>query len=193
MTGAPKGEREIKSTIVDDTFDEIHTRADTPTFRHTKTALDAAGVRCAITGMNRKEAKAVGEAIEEHHAGLEYSLQFGVDWEVVKGVATGTITELPILDPKTHQPTGKTAPADAFMLSWFLEWTKHRGFDWEAFDPAKPETFVDSIQQMLPLITNLHTGAHGVHRHSGPVWLFFMWPRKPGFVYMPDEEPGSDR
>jgi hypothetical protein len=186
---APAGEREIKSTIIDDTFDEIHTRIDTTTFLATKRMLDAAGVRCCITGLSREEAKEFGENIEEHHTGLEYSLQFGVNWDTVKAVALGQITELPCLHPKTSLPLpGKTAPAKGFLFFWFLEWTKARGFDWNAFDPAKPETFVDSVQQMIPLITNVHTGGHGVHRHSAPVWLFLMWPRKEGFIYFRDEE-----
>ena len=93
-----------------------------------------------------------------------------------------------MLNPKTHRPIpGKTAPVSGFMFFWFLQWTRARGFDWDAFDPAQPETFVDSVQQMIPLTTNLHVGAHGVHRHSGPVWLFFMWPRFDGFIFMEDE------
>lgn len=186
----PTGERDVKSTITDETFDVIHTREDSQTFLHTKSVLDKAGVRCCITGLSREEAAEFGETIQEHHVGLEYSLQFGVNWEIVKGVATGAITELPVRNPKTHQPIpGKMAPVNVFMFYWFLQWTKVRGFDWSAFDPATPETFVDGLQNMIPLTTNVHIGAHGVHRHSGPVWLFFMWPRTDGFVYMPDEIP----
>ena len=189
----PTGEREIKSTITDDTFDDIHVRTDSPTFDRTKAFYDENGVRCCITGLTREDAKEFGETIQEHHAGLEFSLQYGVNWQTVKDVALGKVTELPCLNPKTHQPiSGKTAPVEIFMFYWFLQWTKSRGFDWTAFDPASPETFVDSVQQMVPLITNLHIGAHGAHRHSGPVWLFFMWPRVDGFIYMSDEEQPAE-
>ena len=30
------------------------------------------------------------------------------------------------------------------------------GFDWQAFDPAKPETFIESSQNMLPLAAKFH-------------------------------------
>jgi hypothetical protein len=61
------------------------------------------------------------------------------------------------------------------------------GFDREAFDPARPETFVDSTCNQLLLCTLRHRGKdHGRHEESDPVrsvQAFLL----PGFVYLPDE------
>jgi hypothetical protein len=47
--------------------------------------------------------------------------------------------------------------------------TEARGFDWQAFDPVKPETFVDSPQNMLPLHMKFHRSpTHGIHHRSFP-------------------------
>ena len=179
MTDAPKGEHEVKSTIIDDAFVDDHPpRTDSPTFSATKRKLH--GQRCCISGHT--------EEVEQHHATLEWVCGSGVDWVKVKGIATGQVTELPILDPATDQPTGEMAPVEDFLIFHILEWTKFRGFDWSAFDPAKPETFVDSVQNMLPISKLFHTGKRGIHRHSLPFFIFFAWPRLPGFVYTPDEE-----
>jgi len=62
-----------------------------------------------------------------------------------------------------------------------------QGFDWEAFDTTKPEIFVDSVYNQLPLCELHHRGkGHGRHEESDPVWnvqAFLI----PGFVYSPDE------
>jgi hypothetical protein len=63
-----------------------------------------------------------------------------------------------------------------------------RGFDWRAFDPAKPETFVDSPQNMLPLHMKFHRSTtHGIHHRSFPTFVFQGYPRKAGFIFSPDE------
>lgn len=179
MTVIPTGTHEVKSTLVDDGFTPDHAqRKDSPIFNATKRLLH--GARCWISGHK--------DTVEQHHCFIEWSLANGVDWQKVKDIATGKITELQVLDPHTDQPTGEVAPVKGFMIYWILEWTKFRGFDWEAFDPTKPETFVDSPQNMAPIAKIFHTGKRGVHRHSFPFWLFWAWPRLPGFVYTADEE-----
>lgn len=175
----PHGEHEVKSTIVDDSFADDHPpRTDSPTFTATKKTLH--GQRCCISGHT--------ETVEQHHATLEYSLQFGVDWYKVKGIATGEVKELPILDPATDKPTGEMAPVEDFLIHEIIQYTSWKGFDWNAFDPAKPETFVDSIYNMKPISKLFHTGKRGIHRHSFPFFLFFAWPRLPDYIYTPDEE-----
>jgi hypothetical protein len=64
-----------------------------------------------------------------------------------------------------------------------------RGFDWQAFYPAQPELFVDSMANMLVLHSKFHRlKEHGIHAMSFPEWIFQAWPRKAGFVFTPDEE-----
>ncbi len=124
-----------------------------------------------------------------HHIFCEWALAGAVDWATVKGVATGQIATLPVLDLQTHLPTGDTYPVEQSLLWMVLQITKARGFDWGAFDPSNPEQFVDSMANMLVLHETLHIGAqHGIHEKSLPVWAFHMFPRVAGFVYTPDEE-----
>lgn len=178
----PASEHEVKSTLIDDSFTEDHAqRTDSPTFTATKRTLQ--GSRCCISGHT--------EQVEQHHTTLEWSLQFGVDWPSVKGIALGEIKELPVLDPETDEPTGETAPVEGFLIWEILQYLKWKGFDFVAFDPTKPETLVDSVFNMKPISKLFHTGKRGIHRHSLPFWLFFAWPRLPGYVYTPDEEAGE--
>ncbi|WP_296661916.1 hypothetical protein [Paraburkholderia sp.] len=43
-----------------------------------------------------------------------------------------------------------------------------QGFDRDAFDPARPETFVDSVYNQLPLCELDHRGRHEESIASGP-------------------------
>jgi hypothetical protein len=175
---APEGEHEVKSTMTDDGFTEDHgARSDSPTFTHTKKLLH--GSRCCITGH--------AEQVEQHHATLEWSLQFGVNWPLVKDIALGEVKELPVLDPLTFEPTGEMAPIEGFLIYKIVKFLEWMGFDWQAFDPEKPEMLVDSAMNMLAISKPFHTGPNGVHRHSIPFWLFYAWPRLPGYVYTPAE------
>jgi len=161
---APANEHEFRATITEDVFYPAHPpRVETPTFRKTKHDGKAAGDVCAISGATHN--------LEYHHVFCESALTNAVDWDTVKRIGTGEITSVPELHPQT-----------IVMLA------KLRGFDWAAFDPSMPETFVDSPQNMLVLHERFHRApGHGIHHSSMPVFVFQAFPRKPGFVYMPDE------
>lgn len=129
------------------------------------------------------------DGTEYHHVFVEWAFAEAIDWETVKGIATGRIAELPVLDLHTDQPTGETFPAWQSLISIITLLAKARGFNWETFDPAKPEQFVDSMANMLVLHEKFHRMKdHGIHAMSFPEWAFQAWPRKAGFVFTPDEE-----
>jgi hypothetical protein len=154
-------------------------RTESATFRHTKAAGHKVGLRCAISGQPNPE---------YHHIWCEEADMAAVDWVAVKAIATGEITEIPVLDPITDQPTGETFPAEQSAVWMICKITEARGFDWHAFDPGKPETFVDSMQNMLPLAEKFHrSSTHGIHHRSLPTFVFQAYPRKAGFVFTPDE------
>lgn len=176
----PQHEHEFKETAVDDVFYPDHTRVDTPTFAHTKREGKKHGDVCAISGQ--------AECIEYHHVFCEDAFTDGVDWQTVKDVATGKIKVLPVLDTATNLPTGQTYPVAKSLLGMIIAITIARGFDWEAFDPAKPETFVDSAANMLVLHKSYHRSKEqGIHHHTLPIFSFLAFPRAPGFVYSPAE------
>lgn len=163
--------------------DHAAPRGESSTFRHTKAEGHKDGLRCAISGQPHPE---------YHHVFCEWADSDAVDWVTVKGVATGEITELPVLDPHTDQPTGETFPAVQSVLWMICKLAELRGFDWAAFDPAKPETFVDSMQNMLPIDAKFHRSpTHGIHHRTLPTWIYQAYPRKNGFVFTPDELPGA--
>jgi hypothetical protein len=65
-----------------------------------------------------------------------------------------------------------------------------QGFDWQAFDPSKPETFIDSPQNMLPVVEKFHrSSTHGIHHRSMPTYMVQAWPRVKNFIFTPDEIP----
>lgn len=182
MNSTPKNEHEVTETFVETEFYEDHggPRKSTPTFEHTKHEGKKAGMRCAVTLSLDK--------LEYHHVFVEWAASDSVDWGIMKGLGTGTITELPVLDPYTFQPTGEMAPARYSLAYFIAKFTEHLGFDWQAFDPAKPETFVDSIYNMLVLHERFHRAKnHGIHCRTFPTWLIQCLPKKPGFVFAPDD------
>ena len=155
-------------------------RTESVTFERTKRAGHKAGLRCAITGQ--------AQDAEYHHVFCEWAFMNAVRWDVVKGIALGTVKELPVLNPYTWEPTGEMAPVDGFLIYWIVLFFKWRGFDFNTFDPAKPETLVDSIQAMLVLHKHLHREEnHGVHQITGPIFLLQAFPFVDGFVFSPDE------
>lgn len=184
---APENEHEFTASIVEHVFYPAHEpRVESPTFRHTKEQGKRAGDVCAITGAT--------QGIEYHHVFCEAALTNAVDWETVKRIGTGEIKSLPEVDPITliprlntdHSP--RTVPVERLLIWSLVMFAKLRGFDWSAFDPEHPETFVDSPQNMLVLHERFHRAVgHGIHHSSMPVFIFQAFPRKPGFVYMPDE------
>lgn len=170
----------VKVTDVEGEYYPDHVpRTASSTFRHTEAAGKKAGLRCAISGQPNPE---------YHHVFCEWADADAVDWVVVKAIATGEITEVPVLDKITDQPTGETFPAEQSVIWMICQLTAARGFDWSAFDPAKPETFIDSPQNMLPLDAKFHRSpTHGIHHRSMPTFVFQGYPRKAGFVFTPDE------
>ena len=174
-------EHEDHRSISEEVYYPDHdNRTESPTFRNTKRAGKAAGARCAITG------QAVD--LEWHHAFMEWAFQHAVRWDIVKGIALGTVKELPVIDPYTWEPTTEMAPVEGFLIYWIVLFFKWRGFDFEAFDPAKPETLVDSVQAMVVLHKHLHREKnHGAHAVTGPIFLLQAFPFVDGFVFSPDE------
>jgi hypothetical protein len=177
----PLHEHEHHDTLTEDVFYPDHPpRTESATFRHTKATGHAAKLPCSISGHT--------DGVEYHHIFCEWAYSGAVDWATVKGVGTGEITELPVLDLDTDQPTGATYAAKDSLLWIICKLAELRGFDWHAFDPAKPETFVDSPQNMLVLQAKFHRHKnHGMHTQTFPVWIFQAFPRVAGFVYSADE------
>lgn len=171
-----------QDTLIEQVFYPDHPpRTESATFLHTKRAGHAAKLPCAISGH--------AEGTEYHHFFVEWAFADAIDWAIVRGVALGQITRLPVLDPHTDQPTDETFPAEQSLIYIITKLAAARGFDWEAFDPAKPELFVDSMANMLVLHSKFHRlQGHGIHGMSFPEWIFQAWPRKAGFVFTPDEE-----
>ena len=180
----PAGEHELKATYSVDIFyiNEPEPRTPSPTFQHMKRVADAAGTVCAISGQPNPQ---------YHHVFCEYAARDQVDWETVKGVALGTITQLPVLDLTTDQPIkGKFFPANQSLLWKMCKWLEICwSMDWNTLDPADPVAFVDSIFNMLPLNERFHIRKdHGIHLMPFPEFLLQILPRKAGFVLTPDEE-----
>lgn len=177
---APSKEHAHLDSITESVFYPDHDgRTESPTFQHTKHAGKKRGDRCAITGQPVD--------VEYHHGFLEWAFQHAVDWHTVKGIALGTVKELPVRDPYTWEPTGAMAPVEGFLIYLIVLFFKWRGFDFEAFDPEQPETFVDSPQAMIVLHKHLHREKnHGAHALTGPIFLLQAFPFVDGFVFSPD-------
>lgn len=174
-------EHEYKSTLSEDVYYPDHApRTESATFRKTKHDGKAAGDVCAISGHRT--------GIEYHHVMCEEAFLNGCDWHMVKAIGMGLVKELPVLDLVTDLPTGETFPVSKSLIGMLISLTIVRGFDWNAFDPDHPETFVDSAANMLVLHEKFHRSkTHGMHENSLPIWIFQAFPRKPGYVYSADE------
>jgi hypothetical protein len=183
LASLPKiaGEHAVRVTDVEIEYypDHAEPRSESSTFRHTKQLGHKAGLRCAISGQ---------PSPEYHHLFCEWADAEAVDWTIVRAIAIGEITEIPVLDPVTDQPTGETFPAEESLIWLLCKLAELRGFDWRAFDPTKPETFVDAMQNMLPLSAKFHRSpTHGIHHRSWPTYVFQAFPRRVGFIFTPDE------
>ena len=79
---------------------------------------------------------------------------------------------------------------DSDGVDWKIVQQDAPGFDWEHFDPAHPETFIDSeFNANLVLCKKHHTGKdHGIHMMPYPTWLMQRHKRE-DFVFSPDEIP----
>jgi len=174
---------EVRRLIREDTFYPDHApRQESAVFRRTKAEGHQRQLPCAISGQRA--------GTEYHHLFVEWADCDAIDWPCVKAIGTGEITELPVLDLVTDQPTGETYSVEHSLIWMVCKLAELRGFDWHAFDPAKPEMFVDSMANMLVLQAKFHRGkGHGIHESTFPVWIFQAYPRIGGFVYSPDEVP----
>lgn len=78
---------------------------------------------------------------------------------------------------------------DADGVDWDRMKVMYPEFDWTNFDPAHPETFVDSaFNARRVLCKKHHTGKdHGIHLLPYPVWLMQKHKRN-DFIMTPDEE-----
>ena len=181
---APKHEHEKQDRLTEDVFYPDHPpRNESPTFLETKREGHAKKIPCAISGHV--------DGAEYHHVWIEWAFAVAVDWEMVKKIALGEVTELPILDLHSDEPTatGETYPVEHSFIWAICKLAEVKGFDWKAFDPSKPEMFVDSMANMLVINAKFHRlKDHGIHVMSFPEWVFQAWPRIPGFVFTPDEE-----
>lgn len=159
--------------------DHAAPRTESATFRHTKQAGHKAGLRCAVSGK---------PSPEYHHLFCEWADADAVDWATIKAIAVGEITALSVLDATTDQPTGETFPVEQSLIWLVCKLAALRGFDWAAFEPTDPSTFVDSMANMLPLDAKFHRSpTHGIHHRSWPTWVYQALPRRAGFVFTPDE------
>lgn len=181
----PQHEHEKADKLAEDVFYPDHPpRTESATFRRTKAAGHAANLPCAISGQ-------VG-GTEYHHLFCEWAFSGAVDWQKVKDIAIGKVTVLPVLDLETDQPTDATFDAKHSLVWMLAKLAEARGFDWQAFDPTKPETFIDSMENMLVLHAKFHRHHdHGIHEMSFPEWIFQAFPRVPGFIFTPDEEKAA--
>jgi hypothetical protein len=182
LASLPKivGEHAVRVTDVEIEYYPDHPpRTESSTFRHTKAEGHRLGLRCAVSGQTSPE---------YHHLMCEWADADAIDWTIVRAIAIGEITEIPVLDTITDQPTDETFPAQQSLIWLFCKLAELRGFNWHAFDPAKPETFVDSMANMLPLDAKFHRSpTHGIHHRSFPTFVFQGYPRRAGFVFTPDE------
>lgn len=177
----PNHEHEHRDSLTEDVFYPDHApRSESSTFKSTKKAGHAAKLPCAISGQV--------DGTEYHHLFCEWAFSGAIDWQKVKDIAIGTVTVLPVLDLETDQPTDDTFDAEHSLVWMLCKLAEAKGFDWETFDPAQPEHFVDSMANMLVLHAKFHRHKdHGIHAMSFPEWIFQAFPRIPGFVFTPDE------
>jgi hypothetical protein len=183
IMNAPANEHELKATYAVDLFyiNEPEPRKPSVVFERMKREADKAGTVCAISGQPHPQ---------YHHIFCEYAARDEIQWDVVKGVALGTITQLPVLDLVTDQPVpGQFFEAKNSLLYKICKWAEICfGMDWNAFDPNDPTSFVDSIHNMLPLNEKFHIHKnHGIHLMPFPEYLLQTFPRKGGFILTADE------
>ena len=78
---------------------------------------------------------------------------------------------------------------DSTAVNWDKVKAESPDFDWEAFDPNHPETFIDSEwNAKLVLCKKHHTGKdHGIHMLPEPIWRLQKL-KKDEFIFSPDEE-----
>lgn len=176
-------EHELKATYSVDLFyiNEPEPRKATPEFQHMKREADKTDTRCAISGQPHPQ---------YHHLFCEYAARDEIDWHFVKGIATGTIQQMPVRDLQTDAPIpGMFFDAKDSLLFKLCKWLEICfDMDWHAFDPADPTSFVDSIHNMLPLNEKFHIRKnHGIHLMPFPEFLLQVLPKNGGFILTEDQ------
>lgn len=165
---------ETRRTLSEDVFYPDHEpRTESAIFRASKREMKAeGGYVCAICGDEEK--------VESHHRFFEWAYSHAVNFAWIRDVALNKT------DVMHSHKLGRVVPIPKKHPVWDLI-RLTQGFDWEAFSPEHPETFVDSVWNQLPLCELHHRGKnHGRHEESDPVWnvqAFLI----PGFIYSPDE------
>lgn len=78
---------------------------------------------------------------------------------------------------------------DSNGVDWDLVKRDVPDFDWATFDPAHPETFIDSKWNANRVLCKKHhTGTdHGIHMLDYPTWQMQKYKRR-DFIFSPDEE-----
>jgi hypothetical protein len=100
---------------------------------------------------------------------VEWAFSDDVDWVQVRQIALGNV------------PVINNVPMKQSLVYWVLQVVRLRGFDWTAFDPTQPQTFVDSLEHMLPLCAEHHRAPDkGIHMTTFPLWVFQSFPKKAG-------------
>ncbi|WP_223253607.1 hypothetical protein [Chromobacterium amazonense] len=170
----PVGEHIHTNVLHEATYYPDHAaRTESKLFRETKRKMQAEGIyQCAVCGDDEK--------IESHHRWIEWAYAKAIHWVWIKAVALGQTDEM-----WSHKLRRIVKIPPRHLIWRFLRDTE--GFDWAAFDPANPESFVDSEYNQDPLCEQHHRAPHhGIHEESYPVYVVQAF-LLPDFVYSPDE------
>jgi hypothetical protein len=154
-------EHEYKESLKIDVYYPDHEkRTESPEFRHAKAEEAKEALVCCICGSPNPEL---------HHSLVEWAFSDDVDWQQVQQIALGNV------------PVINNVPMKQSLVYWVLQVVRLRGFDWAAFDPTQPQTFVDSLAHMLPLCAEHHRAPNkGIHATTFPLWVFQSFPKKAG-------------
>ena len=154
-------EHEVTETLKETVYYPDHPpRTESEVFRQSKEQAKQEGLVCCVCGAPNPEL---------HHALVEWAFSGDVDWAEVKEIALG------------HRAMVGNVPMKQSLLYWLLQIVRLRGFDWAAFDPAHPETFVDSLAHMAPLCAEHHRASErGIHMGPFPLWVFQAFPKLQG-------------
>lgn len=159
LKNAPEHE-ETETLHLEIFYPDHETRTESSTFEETKRKGKAEGLVCCICG---------DPAPEFHHAFVEWAFSNAVDWSLLKQIALCQVT------------TFKGASIKKLLIFSICQFVASKGFDWTAFDPLKPEIFVDSLEQMLPLCALHHREKErGIHLTTFPFWVLQAFPKKAG-------------
>ena len=154
-------EHAVTETLRETVFYPDHPpRTESEVFRQAKEQAKQEGLVCCVCGAPNPEL---------HHALVEWAFSDAVDWAEVKAIALGQ-----------REMVGKV-PMKQSLVYWLLQIVRLRGFHWDEFDPAHPETFVDSLAQMAPLCAEHHRAVErGVHMGPFPLWILQAFPKRQG-------------